>query len=247
VALVIWLFAGGGEAELGEREGSVRGIVHFFEKHFPDFIFERITPVRNKRPPHRVVAGSTANALGKTGAAFSKQIKEKLEDKIKYSSTLCDAILVLDDLDCGCYIERKALLDNTINQSGNGEFKEVKRIVGFAAPELEAWLIADWSNTIAKHVDFKNNHQAMHDWLAEHGIVFDAPEEFSFYDPSKKACHDKLSELLIEASRQKNQLPFSKAMHTPLLIYDLLRPDVVINKCPIFRSFFTGIQDLNKT
>jgi hypothetical protein len=54
MALVIWLFAGGGEAELGEREGSIKGMVYFFEKHFPDFIFERITPVRSKRPPHRV-------------------------------------------------------------------------------------------------------------------------------------------------------------------------------------------------
>jgi hypothetical protein len=28
--LVIWLFAGGGEAELGDREAEIKGIVNFW-------------------------------------------------------------------------------------------------------------------------------------------------------------------------------------------------------------------------
>ncbi|HEY8098050.1 MAG TPA: hypothetical protein VIE65_18475, partial [Methylobacter sp.] len=64
------MFAGGGESELGEREGEIRGIVHFFEKHFPDFTFHRITPVRNKRTPDRVKPNTVNNVLGKTGKDF---------------------------------------------------------------------------------------------------------------------------------------------------------------------------------
>jgi hypothetical protein len=245
--LVIWLFAGGGEAELGEREGSIKGIVHFFERYFPDFTFERITPVRNKRPPHRVNPNAAVNALGKTGADFAKQIKAKLDDKIKYGNPLCDAILILDDLDCCCNVKRKTLFENIINQAGNGAFNDVKRIIGFAAPELESWVIADWDNTIATHIDFRQNQQAMQNWLVNNNVSFNTPETFSFYDESKNSCHEKLSELLIESSRQTNQTPYSKAKHTPFLLYESLRPAVVAEKCPIFRDFFMQLQNLKQS
>ncbi|MCX7095809.1 MAG: hypothetical protein NTY50_20515 [Methylobacter sp.] len=245
--MVIWLLAGGGESELGEREGEIRGIVHFFEKHFPDFTFHRITPVRNKRTPDRVKPNAAINALGKTGDAFVKQIKAKLEDKIKYQS-LPDAILILDDLDCSCHVEKKSLFDNTVNQAGNGAFKEIQRIIGFAAPELEAWVIADWDNTIARHIDFRQNHKAMQHWLNDKAVSFDRPETFSFYDQSKNSCHDKLSALLIESSQQHiNQTVYSKAKHTPFLLHQSLKPDVVAGKCPLFRDFFTQLQNLNQS
>ena len=243
--MVIWLLAGGGESELGEREGEIRGIVCFFEKHFPDFTFHRVTPVRNKRTPAGVKSNTAVDALGKTGEAFAKQIKAKLDDKIKYQSPP-DAILILDDLDCCCPVERKALFNDTVNQAGNGALKEIRRIIGFAAPELEAWIVADWNNTIAKHIDFRQNHQAMQHWLVSNKVAFDTPEAFSFYDESKNSCHDKLSELLIESSRQKNQTVYSKAKHTPFLLYESLKPDVVAGKCPIFRDFFTQLQNLNQ-
>lgn len=244
--MVIWLFAGGGESELGEREGEIRGIVHFFAKHFPDFDFQRITPVRNKRTPDRVKLNAAIDALGKTGEAFVKQIKAKLEEKIKYQS-LPDAILILDDLDCSCHVEKKSLFDNTVNQAGNGEFKETRRIIGFAAPELEAWVIADWENTVAKHIDFRENDKAMQHWLSNNGVSFDTLETFSFYDERKSSCHEKLSDLLIESSRQKNQTVYSKAQHTPRLLYNSLKPDVVAKKCPLFRDFFIQLQNLNQS
>jgi hypothetical protein len=235
--LVIWLLAGGGESELGEREGDIKGIVCFFEKHFPDFTFHRITPVRNKRTPDRVKPNAVNDVLGKTGKDFAKQIKAKLDDKIKYQSPP-DAILILDDLDCSCNTERKALFDNTVNQAGNGAFSEIRRIIGFAAPELEAWVIADWENTIARHIDFRQNHKAMQHWLNDKAVSFDRPETFSFYDQSKNSCHDKLSALLIEFSQQHiNQTVYSKAKHTPFLLHQSLKPDVVAGKCPLFRDF----------
>ncbi len=124
--MVIWLFAGGGESELGEREGDIKGIVCFFEKHFSDFNFERITPVRNKRTPDRVKSNSAIDALGKTGEAFAKQIKAKLDDKIKYSYPP-DAILIVDDLDCCCNAEgNRYLMTRLIRQ----EMERLKKLYG---------------------------------------------------------------------------------------------------------------------
>jgi hypothetical protein len=112
---------------------------------------------------------------------------------------------------------------------------------------LESWIIADWSNTIAKHIDFRQNQQAMQYWLIANKVSFDTPETFSFYDKTKNSCHDKLSELLIESSQQHiNQIVYSKAKHTPFLLYDSLNPDILKRKCPIFRDFFIQLQDLSK-
>lgn len=243
--MVIWLFAGGGEAELGNRESNIQGIVNFFEKHLPDLTFVRITPVRNKRPPHRVNPNYAINALGKTGDSFIKQITAKLEDAIRYRNPLCDAILVLDDLDCACHTNRTQLFDNAINQASAGQFQEINRIIGFASPELESWIIADWDNTIAVHIDFRENQHAMRTWLVENNLSFENPESFSSLNQKGDACKEKLSELLIESSRQNNQTVYSKSQHTPLLLYDSLIPSVVMDKCSLFKAFFTQLQTLN--
>lgn len=244
---MIWLFAGGGESELGNREANIQGLVHFFEKHFPDITFYRITPVRNKRLPPKVKPKNPLNALGKTGESFAKQITNKLEDAIKYRNPLCDVILIIDDLDCCCDIQRKIQFNNSVNQAGNGKFEHTKLIIGFAAPELEAWLVADWDNTIAKHINFRQNQQAMKHWLIKNQLSFDKSETFSFYDEIKNACHEKLSELLIESSRQKNQTIYSKSKHTPFLLYDSLKPEIVAKKCPLFNDFFTELSDLSSS
>jgi hypothetical protein len=238
LAVVIWLFAGGGEAELGNREANIRGIDGFLAKHFPHYSFERKTPIRQKRLPAKV------NALGKTGYSLAEQIKIKLNDAIKYNNPLCDAILILDDLDCSCANKRSELFTATINSVT--QFQNIKTIIAFAAPELESWIIADWQHTIAKHHDFAENQQAMSVWLSQQGVMFNAPESFSYYNASKKSCHEKLSELLIESSIEKNtnKAIYSKSKHTPVLLYDTLKADIVAQKCPLFNSFFSQLQSL---
>jgi hypothetical protein len=42
--MVVWLFSGGGEAE-------VRGLVPFLKANFPEYQFERKSPVRRKPGP----------------------------------------------------------------------------------------------------------------------------------------------------------------------------------------------------
>ncbi len=121
--------------------------------------------------------------------------------------------------------------------AGGGE-AEVK-CIGFVAPELEAWLIADWDNSIARDVDFRQHHPGMRWWLSqEKGVPFASPETFSVYDQSKDTCQDKLSEAIIEAAFAQGNSHYSKATHTPRLLLKI-DPQVVGSKCPLFREWYT--------
>ena len=146
--MVIWVFAGGGESE-------VRGLIPFLRKHFPGCTFERKTPVRQK-------PGSKPNremSYGKTGQSLIAQIKEQLPIALQAGTNQCDLILVFDDLDCRDPETQKVKFLEAISQISMCE--HIPKFVGFAAPELEAWLIADWDNSIAKHSDFRDRHEGM--------------------------------------------------------------------------------------
>jgi len=68
-------------------------------------------------------------------------------------------------------------------------------------PEIEAWIIADWNNSIAKHPDFRGRHERMRWWLStQRKVSFENPESFSEYDSKRDCCREKLSDDLIESS-----------------------------------------------
>ncbi|WP_227789000.1 DUF4276 family protein [Nodularia sp. LEGE 04288] len=236
--MVVWVFAGGGESE-------VRGLIPFLEKNFPGCQFERKTPVRNK-------PGGKSNkehSYGKTGQSLIEQIKIELPIALKYQPNKCNLILVFDDLDCRNPIEQEekilaAIL--SISESIN-----IKTFVGFASPELEAWIIADWSNSVAKHPDFKGRHQRMCQWLStEKSIPFDTPESFSEYDSERDCCLEKLSQALVDSSVldefDSRSTRFSKGLHTPALL-GYIDPDVVQRKCPLFREMYNYLNDFCRT
>jgi hypothetical protein len=229
--MVVWLFAGGGESE-------VNGLIpHFLEKHFSDCQFERKTPIY-KKPAGKRKPG-VSYGYGKTGKSLAVQIKERLKTALD-NEAACDLILVIDDLDCRDKDKQTQTFLEAIDTVAGA--KAIKRLIGFAAPELEAWLIADWDNTVAKHVDFRGCHQAMRWWLShEKSIPFDAPESFSKYDFNRDCCFDKLSEAVI-ASTEQNECKaiFSKGEHTPLLLGQI-NLDKIGKKCPIFNELYKGL------
>lgn len=238
MAVVVWVFAGGGEAE-------VRGLIPFLEKNFPSCKFERKTPVLQKPGPKP----GKASGYGKTGKSLIAQISKELPITLKNEPNKCDLILVFDDLDCRDPIaERKKFLAVI---SKIPECADIEKFVGFAAPELESWIIADWDNTIAKHPDFRNRHKRMRWWLStQRNIPFDNPESFSEYDPTRDCCQEKLSESLIESSIleefDSSYSRFSKGLHTPLLLLEI-RCDEVQRKCPLFREMYNYLTKLRKT
>ena len=185
--MVVWLFAGGGESE-------VRGLIPFLQKNFA-CTFERKTPIRRKPGPKP----SVNRGYGHTGRSLARQIEIHLPSALKQGQ--CDLILIIDDLDCRNEQQQKHLFLQTLHNL-IGELK-IPIWIGFAAPEIEAWLIADWDNTIARHIDFRHIHQAMRWSLsAEHNVSFDTPETFSEFDPDKDSCQDKLSDEIIAAAEE---------------------------------------------
>ncbi|BAZ79477.1 hypothetical protein PN497_09665 [Sphaerospermopsis kisseleviana CS-549] len=150
---------------------------------------------------------------------------------------------MFDDLDCRNHLEQRERFLAVISEIPDTE--EIPKFVGFAAPEIESWIIADWDNTIAKSSDFRGRHEKMRWWLStQKNIPFDTPESFSQYDNDRDCCQDKLSEALVESSTlsefDSSVTRFSKGYHTPLLLLGI-QPDTVQKKCPLFREFYDYI------
>lgn len=222
--MVVWLFAGGGEAE-------VRGLIPFLHKNFA-CTFERKMPARLKpgaRPGH-----------GLTGKGLTRPLKKQLAAALKRGET-CDLVLIVDDLDCrDDQTQEQNLLQAANSVPGAAD---IQKFVGLAAPELEAWLIADWDGTFAKDVDFRKDHAGMRWWLShEKKVPFDEPETFSEYDPQRDTCKEKLSDAIIESARQKTSTSYSKATHTPRLL-QMLDPETVAHKCPHFKKLHVYLSE----
>ncbi|WP_242052669.1 DUF4276 family protein [Sphaerospermopsis sp. FACHB-1194] len=237
--MVIWVFSGGGEAEIGIRNKDKRdegGLIKFLQKNFPGCTFVRKTPARIKPGPK---PGKSVG-YGRTGKSLIAQINQELPIALKNEPNKCDFILVFDDLDCRNHLEQRERFLAAISEIPDTE--EIPKFVGFAAPEIESWIIADWDNTIAKSSDFRGRHEKMRWWLStQKNIPFDTPESFSKYDNDRDCCQDKLSEALVESSTlaefDSSVTRFSKGYHTPLLLLGI-RPDEVQRKCPLFRELY---------
>ncbi|MFN9614553.1 MAG: hypothetical protein ACK55M_03475, partial [Dolichospermum sp.] len=126
MAVVIWVFSGGGESE-------VRGLIPFLEKNFPSCKFERKTPVLQKPGPKP----GKASGYGKTGKSLIAQISKELPITLKNEPNKCDLILVFDDLDCRDPIAEREKFLAVISKIS--ECADIEKFVGFAAPELESW------------------------------------------------------------------------------------------------------------
>jgi len=224
--MVAWVFAGGGESEM-------KALIPFLSKHFSGCTFERKTPYR-KKPGPKPGKPKTRPSLGRTGKSLVEQIKFELVIALK--SGFSNLILVMDDLDCNDQKMREKLFLDAIKTIPGT--KDMVKQVGFAAPEIESWLIADWDNTFANDIDFRSRHENMRWWLSKKKVPFDHPESFSKLAPERNTCEEKLSELIMEASqRYEGEGRFSKGTHTPRMLMNV-NPDIVCGKCPHFRDFY---------
>lgn len=101
----------------------------------------------------------------------------------------------MDDLDCHDPDSRRDLFEETIQSVP--EANSFHHLIGFASPEIEAWLIADWGHTFSTDYQLLNCHQLLRYRLGQNGVVFHFPERFSQYDNDREACSNKLSELIV--------------------------------------------------
>lgn len=236
--MVIWVFAGGGEAEL-------RGLITFLRNNFPNHFFERKTPSK-KKPGPRV---GQYSALGFTGTSLRRQMRYALEQALLDGR--CDCILVLDDLDCHEYEAGRQAFETVIQEVAGTE--NTQRIIAFASPEIEAWLIADWSHTFAVHPDLRRYQvQIRRDLASEYqsktmnGDIH-SPENFSQFNEANDVCECKLSEQIMSIVYFHSGINYSKDDHSGTMLASA-RADVIQQSCPIFRfslyaPLMTGIEN----
>ena len=234
--MVVWVFAGGGETE-------VAGLIKFLQKLFPNYLFTRYTPFDSTKKGAKPNRKST---FGVTGKSLIQSIQQYLPVAFLNEKHKPNLILVIDDLDCGdLNHQRQQFLDCITNID---KTENIERYIAFAAPEIESWIIADWDHTLAKAEKFKAKHQRMRHWLStQKKVPFDQPESFGEYDPNKKSCKEKLSNLLIEASSQEIEdqgKEYKKSEDSPELLLRIEK-EILVQKCPIFGDFHHFMQRLN--
>lgn len=225
MAVVVWVFAGGGEAELG--------IIPWLQRHFPDVRFERRTPqVRNPGP--RPGGAVRPVVVGNTGAKLGSEIRSNLTTHWKVGSA--DVLLLLDDTDCSPPDRRDSALRAAIAESiPEPEIPPIA--VALAVPELEVWLLADWANTFQR--DRPACCHEMRRRLKADGVDFERPEAF---DCRCTAEYRKISETIRNAYEVccGPGPRYSKDTDTRRLLSEV-DPETVARRCPHFKSFWNAL------
>lgn len=233
----VWVFAGGGDSE-------IFGLMPFLQTHFPQCQFERKSPVSNKPGPK---PRREPRPQGETGLSLIEVVKKRLTIALTTQEP-CQIIFIFDDLDyrdkTTAENELKNAVENILNQHSASQ---IQLVIAFGKPEIEAWIIANWQNTVGRDIEFRAIAGQMYHWLITTKYVpADEPENFGL-DFELPSYHIKLSEAIIEAAEQcamqENQPRYSKAIHTPRFIQQI-NPEQVKAKCPVFRAFFEQLQTL---
>ncbi|MCX5934604.1 MAG: DUF4276 family protein [Pseudanabaena sp. LacPavin_0818_WC45_MAG_42_6] len=252
--IIVWVFAGGGQSE-------IEGLLPFLRKEFPlpNYDFKRVTPVSNKdgRKPNKQndKLKKERSPQGLTGKSLLKELQERLNHKFKLNDPMCDLILIFDDLDyppeginapnefCQLKSQEFVALLNQVWKN-NPNITPVNHVIGFAKPELESWVIADWDQTLARDPKFRDKCKAMQHWLVtDRQLSFSNPEDFGLDPAFPQSYHQKLSNAIIQASEQKEGMRYSKQLHTARFIRQL-DSAIAQQKCPEFRKFFTNLSRL---
>lgn len=278
----------------GEERKTIK---QFVRKHFPECAVEYIYPAKSKKLLPDVdeqlrleKAGHSRIPLGRkalkgklrkdsnprlrpgaSGGVLVNRLKELLPDFVGQIQRH-DIILVVDDLDCYDQV-RVGNVDGTEHRR-NALQNQIRAIVtqghlviGFAKPEMEAWVVADWHNVMRSSANFSRCYHQMQRYLKEvHHIPFDAPETFGKYDKQKDTCTEKLSLLIVQCTMlpysddptkdtnriveqrvwpftgnvSKPFLAYDKALHTPMFL-EKMNIKTVREKCPMFNRFFAEL------
>lgn len=248
--MVVWLFASAGHSE-------IRALPEFLNKNFPQLTFVRKFPI-SRKPAPKLRSDRVPNLAyqGASGYGLAKCITQVLKDTFYKGDEICDLILVIDDLDCCDQVQRTQLFTESVERAVTelqtshkftveqiAKITDIPRHIAFAVPEIESWIIADWSNTIANNSSkFRKKEVVMKRYLQAKRVPCDSPESFGELDPIKQTCTKKLSEILIKSSRLNSKQTsiyslesYSKASDTPEMLQNL---DIrtVSAKCPCFRN-----------
>ena len=225
--MVVWIYAGGGQAELG--------IVPWLQRHFPGVNFVRRTPERRKPAPRPGVLSKKV-VVGHTGKDLDLKIRRDLQTY--WQKNVANVLLLLDDTDCNPPKVRDTELRTTVLETIREEERPCL-VVALAVPELEVWLLADWGNTFEK--DYRQCHTQMRMKLVEEGVDFERLQEFDCRCNSTE--YRKISETLRSAFEVccGTSPGYSKDTDTRRLLLQT-NPDTIASRCPEFKTFWNELK-----
>jgi hypothetical protein len=234
------LFHTGGHTETGALQP-------FLEKISDNLEFERYFPHCKKRGPKfgRLYPTPDPAHSGCTGQTLIRAMFDILSDKT--FSIEADAILLVDDADCR--FTSKAEWEwfcNDLRLSIATTYgREIPFIALFAAPEIEAWFVADWNNSFQRRYG-KNVASALLRQLKGLNV----PDKFKieFYGHPELpggGCTDKLSEKICNAMFE---LPHSVSYNKRFDGVEMLRklnPATVAESCTTyFKPAYNALRDV---
>jgi hypothetical protein len=224
----------------------MEGLQIFLQSNFPGHRFRRCTPIRPKPGPRPGI-----QAMGHTGSGLSEQIGYFLPYNLRDS--VGELILVIDDLDCQNAEARRqqfaAAIRRGLAQAGEQPAADRHALahiaweIGLAAPEIEAWLVADWQHTFAADRELRQHEVELRRELRRRyetsrpGGDIERPESFSELDPLRGACREKLSEVIQGLVRNLYGLDYSKAEHSGRMLKQA-RAEKINAGCAEFRSIY---------
>ena len=223
--MVVWVYAGGGQAELG--------IIPWLQRHFPQITFERRMP-QIRKPGPRPGGSVKPKVVGNTGSALDTEIRRNLQ---KYwGREVADILLLVDDTDCAKPQERRASLNKVVVEAIPSETPPI--LIALAVPELEVWLLADWENTF--HKLYPQCQVPLRRSLQKEGVDFENLQGFDCFCDTPR--YRKISEVL------RNVFDvccgpgprYSKDTDTRRLLLEV-NPEKVATHCPDFKVFWNEL------
>jgi len=178
------------------------GIKELLEKIHPDIAWERCFPAVDKPAPKlgRPLSTPRAEDSGTTGRALVDRMMDRLARYYRGEACSFDVVVLIDDADC----RFKAPDADAARWSGElvarvraaAERPTIGFIALFASPEIETWLLADW--TAGFGAEYPEIAAALLTHL-EQGILGPPPwsslEAYGgAYEAGRGSCAQKLSD-----------------------------------------------------
>lgn len=226
-------FCTGGYTETGS-------IQTFLEKINPKLKFVRCFPVVNK-PNLKLGRLSSTPIRSQNGVSGEALVRAIIETIQKPEFEKFDLILLIDDMDCRFRREGQLPYSDWVKSIGN----QISTILGaevpfdalFASPEVEAWFLADWSNSFSK--EYRSVRDELRYKIATSNIGYFLQSNIEDYGGCFKdgSCAEKLSDKIIELVASLgtglNSFTYSKKVQGVAML-SKIDPNEVAVRCRLF-------------
>lgn len=251
---------------------ELNAMKRFMQRINADVEYIQLCPIGPRKSremiKNRERASINSENNGLTGAALIEHVVKTVR-RDNFVREKYDVILIEDDKD-DRFLEIQADGTATINEAEWLTYKtdvttqihavcpDIPVLFFYAAPEVEAWFLADWSNSFGKAYEkiFKEDNPyfstVLHSYVKreilteayEHSI-----EHYGYFDRTYKKLSAELQDAVerVELPRCEDKrmgLRYSKKTHGPAML-DALDPEIVWSRCNyFFRSGFRELQTL---